>query len=75
MTRALITSSATAFSKRWNTYKITPLVAIGTLVVARARADAPTAGARVWIEVTFEPIGNDTWSEAYDQVLSLLDIA
>jgi len=27
----------------------------------------PAVTARTWLEVTFEPIGNDAWSEAYDQ--------
>jgi len=48
---------------------------IGTHVIARARAHAPTVAAQLWIEVTFEPVGNDPWSEAYDKVLSLLDVA
>ncbi len=49
--------------------------AVGNHVVARARANAPAIVARVWIEVTFESTGNDPWAEAYNHVLSLLDIA
>ena len=48
---------------------------VGSHVVARARANAPAIATRVWIEVTFEPTGNDPWAEAYNHMLSLLDIA
>ena len=37
------------------------------IVVARARAMAPAAAARIWVEVVFEPSGNDWWAEAYDR--------
>lgn len=48
---------------------------VGSYFVARARANAPLAAARIWIEITFEPTGNDPWSEAYDRVLGLLDVS
>ena len=48
---------------------------VGNYVLVRARAHAPLAAARVWVEVTFKPTGNDAWSETYYQVLSLLDVA
>ena len=40
-----------------------------------ALARAPERGARLWIEVTFEPLRRDAWTEAYDRVLDRLDIA
>ena len=54
---------------------VVSLVQRNGLAVARARATAPAAGARIWIEVVFEPLGGDPWSEAYDRVLALLDVA
>lgn len=43
-------------------------------VVARGRARAPEAGAKLWIQVQFVPEGSDVWAEAYDRLLALLDI-
>jgi len=48
-------------------------------VRARLRADAPEAGVRIWLEVTFDagPCSNrGAWAqEAYDRALSVLDPA
>lgn len=43
-------------------------------VVARARALAPAVGAKIWVEVAFEPSDYDPWSQAYDRLLRLLDL-
>jgi len=43
-------------------------------VIARAIAQAPRAGARMWIEVRFKPQNENIWDEAYDRVLQLLDL-
>ena len=43
-------------------------------VVGRARALAPAVGAKIWVEVVFEPSDRDPWSQAYDRVLRLLDL-
>lgn len=45
------------------------------IVVARAKATAPAAGSRIWIEVVFEPSDSEPWGEAYDRVLAVLDPA
>lgn len=44
-------------------------------LVARARAIAPGAHARLWIALRFEPEQPNPWDEAYDRVLQLLDVA
>jgi len=44
-------------------------------VVAGARAAAPAAGAKIWIEVAFEPSGKEPWQEARDSVSAVLDVA
>ncbi len=42
--------------------------------IARARAKADDEDIRLWFEVTFTPEG-EPWTDAYDRVLALLDIA
>ena len=47
---------------------------VGTQVVARARAKTADDRARILLEITFRPVC-EPWTEAYDRVLALLDIA
>ena len=71
----IVPSAANLFAMQAMHIQLISVRPVGNHVVARARAKAPALAARVWIEVTFEPSGNDPWAEAYNQVLSLLDIA
>ena len=41
----------------------------------RARIVAPKVGARLWVELQFQPSGGDPWAQAYDRVVQLLDVA
>ena len=42
-------------------------------VTARARALAPSVGAKIWFKVEFERCACDPWQEARDRVLAVLD--
>lgn len=53
---------------------VTPAAEAGQ-VLARGRATATDAQARIWIELTFQPQRSNVWDEAYDRLLELLDIA
>lgn len=57
------------------TIQLTLVRTIDEQVVARAKVEAPEAGARLWIELRFESQRQKPWDEAYERVLSLLDIA
>ena len=70
----IVPGAATLCAMQTMHIQLISIPTIGNHIVARARADAPALTARVWIEVTFEPTGNDAWAEAYEHVLSLLDI-
>ncbi len=56
------------------TVELISLRPAGTRLVARARAKADDEDIRLWFEVTFTPEG-EPWTDAYDRVLALLDIA
>ncbi len=71
----IVPSAASLFAMQAMHIQLISVRPVGNHVVARARANAPAIAARVWIEVTFEPTGNDPWVEAYNHMLSLLDIA
>jgi hypothetical protein len=61
------------------TIRLVSVVEKDRRVRARLRAEAPTAGVRIWLEVKFDaaPRSNrGAWArEAYDRALSVLDPA
>ncbi len=71
----IVPSAANLFAMQAMHIQLISVRPVGNHVVARARANAPALAARVWIEVKFQPSGIHPWVEAYNHVLSLLDIA
>ena len=57
--------------------KLISVVDCNGITVALAKADAPDAGAQIWVQVEFQQsdIPVPVEQEAYDRVLSVLDPA